>query len=161
MQKHGRILLILTFSWWFELWFIIPQKQTPSTLLCLWIKTNKSPAFCNSWGLYDTGRREKKKRKEKGRGEFCLLCPDSMLFCTFPTISRVTCMQPAKKPIVHDNPISCGRDEGSSDAVTGHLVELIGKDERESFVLWFSWGKGADWPSDFTQSHGLHREISE
>ena len=104
---------------------------------------------------------EEKKRKETGRGEFCLLCPDSMLFCTFLTISRVTCMQPAKKAIVHDNPISCGRDEGSSDAVTGHLVELIGKDERESFVLWFSWGKGADWPSDFSQSHGLHREISE
>lgn len=102
-----------------------------------------------------------RKRKERGRGEFCLLCPNSMLFCTFPTISRVMYVQPAKKLIVHGNPVSCGREEGSSDAVTGHLVELIGKDEQESFVLWFSWGEGVDWPSDFFQSHGLHREMSE
>lgn len=51
-------------------------------------------------------------------------------------------VQPAKKLIVHDNPVSCGREEGSSDAVTGHLVELIGKDEQESFVYGFLGGRG-------------------
>lgn len=65
-------------------------------------------------------------------------------------------MQPVKKPIVHDNPVSCGREEASSDAVTGHLVVLIGKDKWESFVLWFFRGEWVDWPSDFSKSYGLH-----
>ena len=110
LQRHRHILLTLTFSWWFELWFLISQKQIPSALLCLWIKTNKSPAFCNSWGLHDTGRREKKKRKERGRGEFCLLCPNSMLFCTLPDVAyksyQVACIAVSICPSHYMEPVA-------------------------------------------------------